>query len=136
LAGLFVKDSQKGVEMNNHKLIKITVPLVLVIIALLVFLTLSLLKCNDLEKQIIDQNIVLINQANQIEDLKAENNQEQEQKQDNLDISSLLKFLEDYHKAQATYIEKLQEICRENDVSYPIFIYGRVQSYDMQNTTD
>jgi len=122
--------------MNNHKLIKITVPLVLVIIALLVFLTLSIVKWNEVENTIVEQNILLSKQANQIEDLKAENSQEQEPKQDNLDISSLLKFLEDYHKAQGTYIEILQEICRENNVSYPIFIYGRIESNDMQNTTD
>jgi len=58
LAGLFVKDSQKGVEMNNHKLIKITVPLVLVIIALLVFLTLSIVKWNEVENTIVEQNIL------------------------------------------------------------------------------
>ena len=122
--------------MNNHKLIKTVVPLILLIIVTLVCLTLSLVKGYNLKNEIVDQNILLVNQANQIEDLKAENSQEQESKQDNLDISSLLKFLEYYHKAQGTYIEILQEICRENNVSYPIFIYGRIESNDMQNTTD
>ena len=122
--------------MNNHKLIKTVVPLILLIIVTLVCLTLSLVKGYNLKNEIVDQNILLVNQANQIEDLKAENSQEQEPKQNNLDISSLLKFLEDYHKAQEIYIETLQGICKENNVSYPIFIYGRIESNDMQNTTD
>ena len=46
---------------------------------------------------------------------------------ENIDQTELLEFLSSYVSAQKTYIKKLQEICRNNEITYPQFIYAELE---------
>jgi peptidoglycan hydrolase CwlO-like protein len=117
--------------MNGHW--KLTVILICFLLVVSVFAVMTQVKNNDLQKQIQDQerlelqlkskDVKIQELEKSIETVKNEGQDQEEV----IDQQELLEFLSSYVSAQKTYIKTLQEICRNNGVSYPMFIYAELE---------
>ena len=109
---------------------KLVIVLICALVLVSVFAVLTWTKNNDLTKQIKDQQKLELQLGTQeIKIQKLENPElvETIQPTEQIDQEELLEFLSSYVSAQKAYIKKLQEVCRNNGVNYPIFIYAELE---------